>query len=154
MTKVYRGIGVACMYPENWELTEDIESEKVVGFTLQSPNTAFMSIYSYPWTVAPKEAIEQARSALEAEYDEVEFEPIETGLDLGKGVLDDTRAGEMRFYYQEMLGAAKLIAFSTDQFTYLVQFQAEDREYEQLERVLDAMVASIVQSLKASNVSS
>jgi hypothetical protein len=136
------------MYPENWQLTEDREEQQVVGFTLQSPNTAFLVVIAYPWTMPPKDALEQARMAIESEYDEVEFEPTEPSLDLMVGPLMDWRSGEMRFYYLDLLVVCRLVAFSASNQTYLVQCQAEDREFESLEMVFEAMLASMIRSTR------
>jgi hypothetical protein len=147
MTKIYQGLGLSCMYPENWNVTEDTDEGKVLGFTLESPTSAFMTVTEYPWTVPPSEALEQAHAAMKSEYDELEFETFEPNLEWQGQPLADSRAGDVRFYYLDLLVVSRLIAFSIDHRTYLVQIQAEDRDFESLEMVFQAMLISMLKSV-------
>ena len=149
MTKFYQGLGLTCMYPENWNVTEDTDEGKVLGFTLESPTAAFMTVTEYPWTVPPQEAIDEAGAARKAEYDELEFEPYDPALEWQGEPLADCRATDVRFYYLDLLVISRLIAFSLEHRTYLVQIQAEDRDFEGLEMVFKAMLVSMLQSVKS-----
>ncbi len=148
MTKVYQGLGLSCMYPENWNLSEDTSTGSPTGFMIESPTSAFMTVNEYPWNVAPREAVEKAREAMEAEYPEAEFEPFEPKLLLKGEPIADSRAGDIRFYYLDLLVISRLIAFTVSKKTYLVQIQAEDRDFEKLEQVFQAMLVSMLQSLE------
>ncbi len=146
MTKVYRGLGLSCLYPENWTLTEDTIDDQTIGFTLESPTTAFMMVNVYPWTIAPSQAIEQAREAMQVEYDDIEYEPIPPDITIKGHVIEDSRAGEVRFYYLDLLVVSRLIAFAFNRQTFLIQFQAEDRDFATLDQVFRAMTISILNS--------
>lgn len=151
MTKVYQGLGLSCMYPENWKLSEDTSSSgSTTGFMIESPTSAFMTVNEYPWNVAPREAIEKAREAMESEYPESEFEPFEPKLMLKGEEIADSRAGDVRFYYLDLLVISRLIAFTVNKKTYLIQIQAEDRDFDKLEQVFQAMLVSMLQSLESS----
>jgi hypothetical protein len=63
------------------------------------------------------------------------------------GPLADTRGLELYFYYLDLLVRAKLIAFGIPHQTILVQFQAEDSEFASMERVFDAMLLTLCQSM-------
>jgi hypothetical protein len=149
MTKIYQGLGLSCMYPENWTVSEDTEDDTTVSFTLESPTHAFMTVIAYPWTVVPRQAIEQAREAMKAEYEEVEYEEVDPELPRGDTPLSDSRAVEMRFYYLDLLVVSRLVAFSLplQQRTYLLQIQAEDRDYQSLDKVFQAIIVSLIRSL-------
>lgn len=139
------------MYPENWKLSEDTSSSgSTTGFMIESPTSAFMTVNEYPWNVAPREAIEKAREAMEAEYPESEFEPFEPKLMLKGEEIADSRAGDVRFYYLDLLVISRLIAFTVNKKTYLIQIQAEDRDFDKLEQVFQAMLVSMLQSLESS----
>ncbi|MBM3965562.1 MAG: hypothetical protein FJ308_10945 [Planctomycetes bacterium] len=165
MTKVYRGLGLACTYPENWQLSEETaaghaDQPTVVGFNLQSPTSAFMSVYRYPRNVSPDEAIEEATKAIAADYDGIElasFEPqrelIHAGLDQSQpisSVSNTSRGTDLNFYYLDLLITVRLISFQFAQHTFLVQFQAEDRDFTAMERVFQAMLITMIQSLQSS----
>ena len=147
MTKIYEGLGLSCMYPENWNLTEDTDEERVIGFTLESPTSAFMTVTEYPWTVAPREALEQAQDVMKSEYDNVEYDEIDPELELDGKPLADSRASDSHFYYLDLLVVSRLVAFTVDRRTYLVQIQAEDRDFEGLAMVFKAMLVNMLRSI-------
>ena len=166
MTKVYRGLGLACTYPENWQLSEETfagvgESETVVGFNLQSPTSAFMSVYRYPMSLSPDEAIQESIKAIADEYEEIEQIAIESERDLLKthlsnsqpndNVSNTSRGTDLNFYYLDLLITVRLISFQFARHTFLVQFQAEDRDFTSMERVFQAMLITISQSLQAAD---
>lgn len=166
MTKVYRGLGLACTYPENWQLSEetfagDGESETVVGFNLQSPTSAFMSVYRYPMSLSPDEAIQESIKAIADEYEEIEQIAFESERDLltthlsnsqpNDNVSNTSRGTDLNFYYLDLLITVRLISFQFARHTFLVQFQAEDRDFTSMERVFQAMLITIIQSLQAAD---
>ena len=166
LTKVYRGLGLACTYPENWQLSEetfagDGESETVVGFNLQSPTSAFMSVYRYPMSLSPDEAIQESIKAIADEYEEIEQIAFESERDLltthlsnsqpNDNVSNTSRGTDLNFYYLDLLITVRLISFQFARHTFLVQFQAEDRDFTSMERVFQAMLITIIQSLQAAD---
>lgn len=148
MTKIYQGIGVRCMYPENWNLIEDTEDGQTTGFTLESPTSAFMTVSEYPWNVSPRSAVESSTAAMSAEYEEVEQLEFEPRLSYRGQVLQDCRGIDLQFYYLDLLVTSRVIAFTVERKTYLIQMQAEDRDFATLEQVFQAMIISMLQSLE------
>jgi hypothetical protein len=136
------------MYPENWNITEDTDDGQVLGFTLESPTSAFMTVTEYPWTVTPADAMEQAFEILRTEYDEVEYETLPTDLTWEGEALPDCMSGDARFYYLDLMVISRLLAFSLQHRTFLVQIQAEDRDFDRLELVFKAILVSMLQSVK------
>jgi hypothetical protein len=149
MTKSYQGLGLSCLYPENWTLTEDTQDDRVVGFTLESPSSAFMTVTQYPWTVTPEDAIDEACEAMSAEYDDVEFEATQADIDWLEHPLESFQSGDVRFYYLDLMVISRLMAFVLDQRTFLVQVQAEDRDFESLQMVFKAILISLLKSSHA-----
>ena len=148
MTKIYQGLGLSCMYPENWNITEDTDDGKLLGFTLESPTSAFMTVTEYPWTVPPAEALEQACEVMKSEYDEVEFDEVESDLTWNGKPLPYCKAADAQFYYLDLMVISRLVAFALDHRTFLVQIQAEDRDFDKLEMVFKAILVSLLQSVK------
>jgi len=143
VTRFHRIQDIQCTYPENWQLSEDQDQERLASFTLQSPNTAFMSVYICRQGGQTEQLIEEMTALLVAEYDEVESHAIDAKtLGLGK-VGEDLQAVDLNFYYFDLLVTARLIAFSDPTKTVLVQCQAEDREFDALEMVYRAMLVSM-----------
>lgn len=148
MTKIYQGLGLCCMYPENWTVTEDTDDGKILGFTLESPSSAFMTVTENPWTVTPAEAMEQACEVMKTEYEEVEFDEIESDLTWNGEPLKNCIAADAQFYYLDLMVISRMIAFALDHRTFLVQIQAEDRDFDKLEMVFKAILISLLQSVK------
>lgn len=148
MTRVHQIRGIECTYPENWQLSEDREDDRLVSFTLQSPNTAFMSVYISRDPGRASELIEEMTEMLRAEYEEVEIASIDAeSLNLGKFETDMSIV-DLNFYYLDLLVTTRLIGFSSSDRTVLVQCQAEDREFASLEMVFKAMLVSMLQKSK------
>jgi hypothetical protein len=148
MTKTYTGLGLSCMYPENWSVTEDTDDGRVLSFTLESPSAAFMTVTEYPWTVTPQEAIDGACEVMRAEYDEVEFQETVSDLRIDGQPLDACLAGEVQFFYLDLMVISRLVAFVLDQRTFMVQIQAEDRDFETLDMVFKAILISMLRSVQ------
>ncbi len=138
----YRGLDLECIYPENWSFTEDTGDDGPVGFTIESPDAAFFSLIRYPWNCSPREVLEKAIPAMNEDYDQFESNPLE--LSLG---IDDSRGAEVNFYCMDLLVTSQLKAFTIRPYTYLVQMQAEDRTFQKMEPVFQAMLVSILRSL-------
>jgi hypothetical protein len=136
------------MYPENWNLIEDTEDGQTTGFTLESPTSAFMTVSEYPWNVSPRSAVESSAAAMTAEYEEVEQLEFEPQLSYRGQVLQDCRGIDLQFYYLDLLVTSRVIAFTVERKTYLIQIQAEDRDFATLEQVFQAMIISMLQSLE------
>ncbi len=141
----YKGLDLECIYPENWKLTEDTSENETTGFTLESPDAAFLTLVRYPWTVAPREILEQSVAAMKEEYDQIEILDRDPSLGIA-----DSRSTEANFYCLDLLVTSQITAFTIRPYTYLVQVQAEDRTFQKLKLVFDAIVTSILRSLGAS----
>ena len=87
-------------------------------------------------------AVEHAVAAMQQEYEQVEREGVEKNL-LGHHLVGSV----LRFVYLDLIIASQLLALTHAGHTYLMQFQAEDRDHERMQSVLDAMLTSLCQSL-------
>ncbi|MFM8574201.1 MAG: hypothetical protein ACKOAU_21575, partial [Pirellula sp.] len=79
----------------------------------------------------------------------VERENFSPELISHPGPLADSRGLDLYFYYLDLLVRTKLVAFGIPNQTILVQFQAEDSEFESMQRVFDAMLLTLCQSIQA-----
>ena len=61
--------------------------------------------------------------------------------------MTEVQGRDLYFYYLDLLVRAKLIAFEIPDQTILVHFQAEDSEFRGLEKVFDAMLLTLCQSI-------
>jgi hypothetical protein len=148
VTRIHQVRGIACTYPESWQLSENEENNRLASFTIQSPNTAFMSVYVSPEPGQVQQLMRELTELLSSEYDEVEsstLAPETLGLE---NVADDLEVIDLNFYYLDLLVTARLVAFTEGNRTVLVQCQAEDREFDALEMVYRAMLVSMLRAGK------
>lgn len=143
MPAEYRKIGIAFQYPENWTLDENDAVAGHESVTVYSPGGAFWSVSIHPFGTDPKNLAKAAVKALEEEYKELESEQAQemigghelTGYDLN-------------FYFLDLTNTAAVRCFFTPLATYAIFFQAEDREFEQIQQVFRAMTTSFLQNVK------
>ena len=142
MPAEFRKLGIAFQYPENWTLDEGDALAGRKAVTVYSPGGAFWSVSVHPKNSEPTQLAQAAVEVMKDEYPELESERTTqalagremTGYDLNFWCLDLTRTARGR-------------CFQTDRASYAVFVQGEDREFERLEAVFDAMTASLLASL-------
>jgi hypothetical protein len=141
-----RGLGF--QYPENWQLDCEESPEESQGrqsVTVYSPGGAFWSVSVDPAGSDPARLAQAAVKAMQEEYSEVEVSPA-----------SDTVAGvamagfDLNFYYLDLTSTAVVRCFQTEQATYTIFYQSEDRELQAIEKVFLAMTTSMIRHLAGS----
>ncbi len=145
MPAEYRGPGIRFDYPENWSLEDEREpGGRGGGVTVVSPGGAFWSVACHARETGPLQLADAAVSAMQEEYEGLEIEEArETvagheliGYDLG-------------FFFLDMTNTAKIRTLRTRYGTYAFFYQGEDREFERLEMVFQAMTTSLLAHLES-----
>lgn len=143
MPAQFNSLGISFQYPDNWTLDD---SDALLGrksVTVFSPGGAFWSVAIQPGEADPGKLAEAVVDALRPEYESVEAEEI-----------SETIAGhelvgyDLAFYCLDLTNTAQVRSFQVAHFTYTIYCQAEDREYEQVKRVFQAMTITLLNSLK------
>ena len=137
MPATFESFGVKFLYPENWTLLERDQGEGETGMTLELPSGGFFSIERVDPSSDPESLIDSVADALRAEYDEIERESIELA---GGG---DHTAADIRFYYLDLVVVSRVIVLNSESGPLLVQFQAEIRDFEQNEKVVEAILLQV-----------
>ncbi len=139
MTATYENHGITFLYPENWKLTQEQCTERPYEVSVQSPGSGFWSVHVYEESSDPGELVAEALRSMRQEYENIDSEPVVTMI----GHLD--AAGyELNFYCLDFLVTARIIGFRNAGCTYLVLYQAESSEFEDLGRVFEALTISLV----------
>lgn len=141
MPKQYSGLGLTFLYPDSWTISEE-PSDGRPAVSLENPGGSFMSICSMPLDDDPTTMLDEAAEAMNAEYEDVESEPVAVKID-GREIEGIVQ----RFYYLDLLVASKLLVVPTDEHLYLIQIQGEDRDMDQHSMVFDAILTSMLRSL-------
>ncbi len=140
MTAVFKNQRIRFQYPENWTISEDNSGEPIT-ITVQSPSSGFWTLVMYSDDQDLNELIEQVVSAMNEEYGALESRS--TTLELG----NVTVAGyEMDFSCLDLVVTAKTFALRHNDLTLLILWQAESRDFDQLELVFQAITLGMLQS--------
>ena len=139
MPATFNKHGIRFQYPENWTLDESESSENSV--TVYSPEGGFWNIVWRDVTVDPHELAVEALQTLNKEYSETESEPASETI-AGREI----SGFDVSFYYVDLINTAVIRTFRTPSASYLVLYQAEDRDYRKVEPVFQAMTTSLLTS--------
>ena len=141
---LYRGMNLQFRYPENWTLSEEAEHGQVNAVNVESPDHAFFAINRYRNAADPDVVLEEAVEAMMSEYDNLDEE--DNGTIQVHGTACPCRT--LRFYFLDLIVACQFVVITDQQDQLLFQFQAEDRDYEKLHLVFQAMMHSAVESIR------
>lgn len=143
--------GIQFAYPENWLLEEDSDPEARLHLTLTSPSTAFWTLIVYPEVLDLPHVLDEAVAALKKEYHDLETH------DAPQQIAGESLPGrDANFICLDLTSTASFSASHRGASTYLIMFQAEDREFERVEPVFRAITQSLLNGAegRASNTES
>ena len=141
MPAKFQKFGIAFQYPGNWSLDEEAFAERK-SVTVYSPGGAFWSVSIHPYWSLPGELADAAVKAIQEEYKESEVEEAHGQL-AGR----ELSGYDMSFYYLDLINTATIRCLRTEDATYTVFCQGEDRDFDQLRMVFDAITTSFLNSL-------
>ena len=138
MPATFESFGVKFLYPENWKVLDRETHEQSEGMTMELPSGGFFSIERVDPASSAESLIDSVGDTLQAEYEELEREALPPG-DSNPG----EAATDFRFYYLDLVIVSRVIVLPTRAGTLLLQFQAESRDFDANERVIDAIVMQL-----------
>jgi hypothetical protein len=133
----YDSHGVRFRYPEDWSLSHEHQGSSLV-INLQTPGTAFWSLTLLADCPPVEDVLEAAIAAFEEEYGEVDV----YRHDASTAELP-TAACDLDFVYLDLVNSAAIRSILIGDYTALVMYQAEGREFEDLQADFDAVMASL-----------
>jgi hypothetical protein len=142
MPASYQKNGLRFMYPENWQLVDDDVHSIPRIVSLQAPSGAFWSVDIHPFSVDLGELMEAFVETLRAEYRDIEFQTATEPIGA-----EDSIGYDVQFYCLDYVVAAQIRGIRHGHAAYVFTYQAEDREFDQMERVFRAITASLYRSL-------
>lgn len=139
MPTTYDKIGVRFDYPENWRIEEEnLNDQRAI--TVYSPGGGFWSVVVHPQRMEPGELATAAMELMRKEYDNLDAEVATEQF------ADHEMIGyDLNFYCLDLTNTTHIRSCRAENATYLVFYQAEDREFEKLAPVFRAMVTSLLQ---------
>jgi len=150
MPSAFEQSGLRFEYPENWALehssndaSDGTAEDKIEQVVVSSPNTAFWHLSKYPAAADLELLFDEALAALRSEYKDMETEPADEMAVEGRRL-----AGfDVNFICLDLTNTCWLRGFQTEDATFLLFCQAEDREFAQVNLVFQAMLASLLRNL-------
>lgn len=139
MTATYDKIGLHFMYPENWELAEDDLNSMPRTVSVQAPTGAFWSVDIHPFSVDLDQVLDQIVATMRAEYHDLEADRVEEEIAGAPAVGFD-----LTFYCLDFLVTCQVRAFRHGHAVYFLTYQAEDREFDRLNDVFQAITISML----------
>ena len=142
----FEKLGISFQYPDNWTLDEEDALAGRRSVTVYSPGGAFWSVAAHPRSADPARLAEAAVEAMKQEYEGLEAEETREAL-AGRELI----GYDLNFYYLDLINTAQIRCLRTEQTTYTVFCQAEDREFDRIELVFRAMTSSLLSGLEGHN---
>lgn len=147
MPATFQGFGLSLLYPDNWTEVPRGEDEGDQGVTFELPSGGFLSLETLPLTREDDIVLDEIDAMLRDEYKDLERENLQL-----PGGEEDERAMDLRFYYLDLMVISRVILIDAPEPTrqqmpiagrILVQFQAESRDFEANEPIVDAILKQI-----------
>ncbi|MBN1590248.1 MAG: hypothetical protein JW888_12105 [Pirellulales bacterium] len=142
MPAEFAKMGIRFQYPENWSVSEDISLAGCRSVTVNSPASAFWTLSIHPRLTDPTQLVEVAVQVMREEYKEIEGEMVCEEIEGHQLIGQD-----INFYCLDLTNTAWIRSVRTDQATYTILCQAEDREFDQIGDVFRAMITSFLANI-------
>lgn len=124
-------------YPNGWELIET-PSRDVLTVSLQSPFSMFMFLSCFDTGHTPDELADEALSALEAEYEDIESSPAAEPI---AGV--PSIGHDVGFFSLDLTNTCWIRALTSGEHTIIIFAQTTDLDIERAEAAFRAVCASL-----------
>lgn len=134
--------GLAFDYPDNWSVDTTDSAPGQAAVTVYAPDGGFWAVTAHAPGGNPDELASAVVAQMREEYRDLDSEPA-TGSLAGR-VLSGY---DLNFYCLDLTNTATIRTLETPRAVYLFFSQAEDREWDHVSHVFDAMTASFVQGL-------
>ncbi len=143
MPAVYQHHGIRFLYPENWSLMDEDFDGWPQSVTVQSPQTSFWSLHIYPPNQELRPLVKEVIESIQASFPDQELEVLPVTDAVGD---TQTKGVDVSFFYLDLLVEARIRTLKTPSATLIWHYQAESREFEQMEQVLLAITTSLLQN--------
>ncbi len=139
MTAIYDKLGVRIFYAEGWKITEDEVAAEPRTLSFESPSGGIWELMLYSDPRDGDELVGEAFSVMSEEYENLEAAPYTTEF-------GDVQANgqEIYFYHLDLLVHCRIVTAPLGDQTALLLWQAEDRDFDELEPVFRAMATTLL----------
>ena len=143
MTATFDGLGFEFLYPDGWDLQKEESGDWPRTVSVHSPTGAFISMTLYQRPNTPEDLLDETLAALRNEYSDAEIHRTSSTVP-GH---DQQDAYEADFYCLDLLVTARVCQFNTSEFVLLTLYQGENRDFDELLPVFDAIALNAISNL-------
>ncbi|MDZ4820988.1 MAG: hypothetical protein SGJ20_18640, partial [Planctomycetota bacterium] len=104
------------------------------------PGGAFWSVTVHSTEDAPEDLVDTVVATMRAMYDDLDSEDTEEEI-LGREVI----GSDLNFYCLDLTNSAEVRVFESKRGNFVILCQADDREFDEVRRVFQAMTFSLLQ---------
>ena len=139
MTAEYNRHGIQFLYPENWVLADEQLDGAPRSVSVQSPSSAFWSVDIHPFSADQDAILGQTLDTMREEYEELEVVEVQEQI-----CGEDAHGLDLMFWCLDFAVACRIRFFRHGHATFVLTYQAEDREFEDLKAVFAAISTSLL----------
>jgi len=144
MTATYQQNKLQFQYPENWTLTDAPDEPLPRAISLESPGGhIFWSVHLHPVGTDPDEILDEAFDTLRESYADLELSTETPEFEELGG-----KAFGALFFCLDFLIRVKLQVYQTSEYTMMLWYQCEDRDFDNQEMVFRAISTTLLQSVE------
>jgi len=131
--------GLAFDYPDNWSVDTEDSDGGHVAVTAYAPGGGFWSVSGHPPEGDPRDLAAAVVLQMREEYQDLDSEEAHDDV-AGRRLV----GFDINFYCLDLTNTAQVRTLETSDATYLILCQAEDREWDEVATVFEAMTTSFV----------
>lgn len=143
MTKTFADEQIELLFPENWELS-DHSTANIKQISIQSEKTAVWDFYAFEDRFGAEDVLREFVASLVEQYEEFESQPIE--IEFGGS---DLPGLEAHFYCGDLLAMSHIFALQSGNAVWIVNYQAENREFDSSLPVFQAITTGLLRNIAA-----
>lgn len=139
MPALFDKMGIRFTYPDNWTVDESSALEGSASVTVYSPTDSFWSVSLHPADTEPESLVRSGVAALRETYPELDVEETEETVK-GREIV----GADINFICLDLTNTAQIRVFEAANCVVVVYCQADDRDFDQLGPVFQAMTISLI----------
>jgi len=144
VTAVFEEHGLKIQYPENWRLTKGQQDRTPYEISIESPAGCLWTLHVFPVT---SEADKLAKEAVLALHDQ--YEILDRSEVVEKLAEIEMKGYDLNFFCLDLLVEVRIRYFSSNENSFVLLLQSEDREFQKVNLVFSAITTSFLSNLPA-----
>jgi len=144
MPAQFNKMGIRFTYPDNWIVDESSAMEGAASVTVYSPTESFWTVSLHPADVEPEELVRSGVAALRETYPDLDVDEVRATVQ-GREVI----GADVNFICLDLTNTAQIRVFESANCVVVVFCQADDRDFDALGPVFQAMTFSLMAGMPA-----